>query len=511
MDENHTSKSPFLWQLGLILIAIDIVLRISRGSNWTEEISVVQMILSEGLLGIYAAVLSRLLGSHFIGIIGLIMFIVGMLRRIPKKNPGMRFHGAMVYAIVPLHFLMKVFLLVLYIAENDMTSLLAVYDLIPDCISITILVSSEFLLLRRSRNGVRLYLINNGAFFVLYMLDYILLLQLSPESVEHITLWYFIPNPAFTLLVWLYYRTRFHLFYDTQICLNCFQRVKDIEPICPHCGQRWNDPELDLDQESEPDTPVAMAQPTRPIQPQQLSKPAPPHEDPPKSNLSTRVALGLLVAVAALCALYWLVFISGFVISKRDTVPVERISASSPTTTPRPHPTSSPSPMPAPDYSYLDDGADYEPLSMGDTGPLVESVQRALIATGYLDGVPDGIYGPATQKAIRAFQDKHLPGESEYATPRTIAYLLLGPGKDEFIEIFDPSMYPTDDPVIYFAPFSGRFYHSDPDCEALENSLQIAAASLDYALEQNLAPCPTCGDDVEETPEFNWNAWAGFR
>jgi peptidoglycan hydrolase-like protein with peptidoglycan-binding domain len=50
-------------------------------------------------------------------------------------------------------------------------------------------------------------------------------------------------------------------------------------------------------------------------------------------------------------------------------------------------------------------------------------IQQELIALGYFDGEPDGILGPATQDAIKAFQtDAGITADGEYG-PETYAAL----------------------------------------------------------------------------------------
>src|SRR5690606_14453116 len=44
-------------------------------------------------------------------------------------------------------------------------------------------------------------------------------------------------------------------------------------------------------------------------------------------------------------------------------------------------------------------------LGVGSTGEEVKKVQRWLAALGYAAGAADGIYGPATRRAVLAFQD----------------------------------------------------------------------------------------------------------
>lgn len=46
-------------------------------------------------------------------------------------------------------------------------------------------------------------------------------------------------------------------------------------------------------------------------------------------------------------------------------------------------------------------------LVIGATGPAVRRVQRLLNTLGYLAGEDDGVFGPATRRAVLAFQDEH--------------------------------------------------------------------------------------------------------
>lgn len=43
-------------------------------------------------------------------------------------------------------------------------------------------------------------------------------------------------------------------------------------------------------------------------------------------------------------------------------------------------------------------------LRLGSTGPLVYEIQSRLILLGYLLGPADGVFGPATDYAVRRFQ-----------------------------------------------------------------------------------------------------------
>lgn len=61
-----------------------------------------------------------------------------------------------------------------------------------------------------------------------------------------------------------------------------------------------------------------------------------------------------------------------------------------------------------PTYEY----SEYEPFSLCTNGPGVETLQRALIFFGYLDGTADGYFGPGTDRAVRELQrDYEVPDD----------------------------------------------------------------------------------------------------
>ena len=65
--------------------------------------------------------------------------------------------------------------------------------------------------------------------------------------------------------------------------------------------------------------------------------------------------------------------------------------------TPTPYMTATPTPAPTPTPRlYL--------LTKGSTGTSVRNLQARLIELGYLNGEADGIYGKATENAVRDFQ-----------------------------------------------------------------------------------------------------------
>ncbi len=76
--------------------------------------------------------------------------------------------------------------------------------------------------------------------------------------------------------------------------------------------------------------------------------------------------------------------------------------------TPTPYMTATPTPAPTPDPTLAPAVATATPrlylLTKGSTGASVRNLQARLIELGYLTGEADGIYGKATENAVRDFQ-----------------------------------------------------------------------------------------------------------
>ena len=94
--------------------------------------------------------------------------------------------------------------------------------------------------------------------------------------------------------------------------------------------------------------------------------------------------------------------------------------------------------LPATGIGYGEDtpkrGSDGK-LQIGDRGEAVRVVQEQLIKAGYLEGEPNGYYGPYTADAVRKFQSANYLASSGVAGPTTRAklYSLVTSGsKNEF-------------------------------------------------------------------------------
>ena len=86
---------------------------------------------------------------------------------------------------------------------------------------------------------------------------------------------------------------------------------------------------------------------------------------------------------------------SGYV--KTDYIVLKEVKKVKATATPSPVPTLSPE----------EDAGGYQVLQKGDKGETVTALQEALIELGFLSGKADGSFGPGTERAVIAFQQKN--------------------------------------------------------------------------------------------------------
>jgi len=119
-----------------------------------------------------------------------------------------------------------------------------------------------------------------------------------------------------------------------------------------------------------------------------------PAAHPWYDRLDRRVVVVAMVAVAALIAVLAAagVFSGGGHTAAPPAVSTTETQTPAPTPTPTPRPASVPAPTAT--------------LKPGDAGTQVEVLQRALKALGYAIGKVDGNYGPATEAAVKTFQQK---------------------------------------------------------------------------------------------------------
>lgn len=77
--------------------------------------------------------------------------------------------------------------------------------------------------------------------------------------------------------------------------------------------------------------------------------------------------------------------------------------------------------------AYGELGGTLRPLQSGDRSSMVRAVQRKLLALGYYSGWPDGIYGPATERAVAAARRALglSPGHVDWALYQAIGLTLF--------------------------------------------------------------------------------------
>jgi len=85
-------------------------------------------------------------------------------------------------------------------------------------------------------------------------------------------------------------------------------------------------------------------------------------------------------------------------------------------------------------------------LRTGSTGEQVKQLQSRLIELGYLGGTADGQFGPATENAVRLFQQQHGLDVDGKVGPETSA-LLTGSSAKPFVVTPTPAPTPTPTPA----------------------------------------------------------------
>ena len=133
---------------------------------------------------------------------------------------------------------------------------------------------------------------------------------------------------------------------------------------------------------------------------------------------------GLLIAVVFIS---WLLSLVAFsVMGADDTVSAEEYNYSTTSTIIKPFNDDDPEPVVVPEFTA-------EKLTIGDTGEMVDAVQRTLASLGYLaqDKV-SGTYDSATQKAVTKFQQANFLEATGEVDSLTYEQLLLQPGRQIF-------------------------------------------------------------------------------
>lgn len=151
-------------------------------------------------------------------------------------------------------------------------------------------------------------------------------------------------------------------------------------------------------------------------------------------------------------------------------------------------------------------------LGVGSTGEEVKKVQRWLAALGYAVGAADGVYGPATRRAVLAFQDEHaLPttGAVDSATMSALQAELEGasaptPGESPADAVAPAPSPPVAPPASEPPPAPVVESPPAPVIEtpsAAEVPLEPAPTEAQSEPAPEAAPTPTTDLALEPTPE----------
>ena len=128
---------------------------------------------------------------------------------------------------------------------------------------------------------------------------------------------------------------------------------------------------------------------------------------------------------------------------------------------------------------------EWEPLERGAKGEAVELLQERLIELGYLEGEPDGSFGPRTEAAVLAFQLAAELEETGIVDAETMEALLA-----------EDAPLPTPEPqtnagsgVMVWIPNTGQRYHTNKKCSGMKNPTYV---TIEEAIRLGFTPCKKC-------------------
>ena len=138
------------------------------------------------------------------------------------------------------------------------------------------------------------------------------------------------------------------------------------------------------------------------------------------------------------------------------------------------------------------DLAEWEPLARGAKGEAVVQLQEQLIALGFLDGKADGSFGPATERALLAFQAAAGLEETGIADVETVE-AMLDPEAPIATATPKPTTAPTPQPqkssVMVWIPRTGQRYHRNQNCSGMKNPSYV---TIEEAKRLGFTPCKKC-------------------
>ena len=124
-----------------------------------------------------------------------------------------------------------------------------------------------------------------------------------------------------------------------------------------------------------------------------------------------------------------------------------------------------------------------EPIARGAKGEEVEALQELLIDLGYLAGKADGVFGPATERALLNFQLSAELEATGIADAETME-ALLAPDAPEF----DPEQAAGRGEMVW-VPRTGERYHRSRKCSGMKEPKYV---TIEEAIRRGYTPCKKC-------------------
>ena len=143
----------------------------------------------------------------------------------------------------------------------------------------------------------------------------------------------------------------------------------------------------------------------------------------------------------------------------------------------------------------------WTPLARGAKGEAVVTLQEQLIELGYLNGAADGDFGPATERALLAFQLAAGLEETGIADADTIEMLFseeapTATPTPQPTATIKPTATPTPAPkansgsgIMVWIPRTGKKYHSNQKCSGMKNPSYV---TIEEAERRGFTPCKKC-------------------
>ena len=130
--------------------------------------------------------------------------------------------------------------------------------------------------------------------------------------------------------------------------------------------------------------------------------------------------------------------------------------------------------------------AEWEPIARGAKGEAVVALQEQLIELGFLSGNADGSFGPATEKALIAFQAAAGLEETGIADAETLEAMF---DPEAPVPTFAPTPEPQSTSEMVWIPRTGQRYHRKENCSNMKNPSYV---TIEEAIRLGFTPCKKC-------------------